>query len=149
MSVAIPVLHRGVLYLDNPGVLMSVHGRVLVLKINHQFHSLPRSVRTIVAGGRGFAITGAAIKACIAENIELLISDYASAFVSLFATEPRCDASRASLAVRCRQFETVIDPAKTAKIARAIVAMKVKAEGHAGPVQTGVPNRAQSGTDNG
>ena len=36
----------------------------------------------------------------------------------------------AALAIRCKQFAAVLDPARTVAIARAIVAAKVRAEGH-------------------
>jgi hypothetical protein len=50
--------------------------------------------------------------------------------VSLFATEPQVDVRRAALAVRLKQFAAVLDQEKTVRIARAIVGLKIRAEGH-------------------
>jgi CRISPR/Cas system-associated endonuclease Cas1 len=83
-----------------------------------------------VANGYGFAITGAAIKECIAHNIELIISDNMGSFISLFVPEPMMDASRSAIGIRVKQFAALLDQAKTLKIARAIVAMKIGSEGH-------------------
>jgi len=47
--------------------------------------------------GRGFAVTSAAIRHCSAKHIELLISDDAATFVSLFAPTSATDASRTAL----------------------------------------------------
>jgi CRISPR/Cas system-associated endonuclease Cas1 len=77
-----------ILFLEQPNVLMSVKDRVLVLKFTREIFSLPRDCRTIVANGYGFAITGAAIKECIARNIELIISDNTGSFVCMFTPEP-------------------------------------------------------------
>jgi CRISPR/Cas system-associated endonuclease Cas1 len=119
-----------VLFLEQPNVLMSVKDRMLGLKFAGEIFSLPRDCRTVVANGYGFAITGAAIKECIARNIELIISDNAGAFVSLFVPEPMMDASRSAIGIRVKQFAAVLDPAMTLKTARAIVAVKIKTEGH-------------------
>ena len=54
-----------------------------------------------------------------------------AAFVSLFAPTSIGDARRAALRVRERQFKAAFNPAKTAAIARAIVAKKIVAESHA------------------
>jgi len=70
---------------------------------------------------------------CSTKHIELLISDDAATFISLFASEPRADARRTALKVREQQFRAAFNPAKTGAIARAIVAAKIRAEHHARP----------------
>jgi CRISPR/Cas system-associated endonuclease Cas1 len=127
-------MNKNILYLDEPNLLICVQYRTLVLKMKNKFYSLPKNVQTIVASGWGFAITGAAIKACIGQKIELLISDNDATFVSLFAPEPCAASNRTALAIRLKQFEALIDPVKMAGVARAIVAAKIRAEKH--PRQT-------------
>jgi hypothetical protein len=51
-------------------------------------------IKTIVAATRGYCVTSAAIRHCSAKHIELLISDDAATFVSLFAPTSAADASR-------------------------------------------------------
>jgi CRISPR/Cas system-associated endonuclease Cas1 len=53
-----------------------------------------------------------------------------AAFVSLFAPTAIGDTRRAALKVRERQFKAAFDRKKSLEIAKAIVARKVKAEGH-------------------
>jgi hypothetical protein len=84
-------------------------------------------------------VSAAAIRHCIVNCIELLVTDQswtalrdASAFVSLFAPAPLSNASRAALKVRARQHACAASPAECTRIARAIVAAKVKAEHHTG-----------------
>ena len=95
-----------------------------------RYVGLDRRIKTIVATARGFCVTVPAIRYCGAKHIELLISDDVAAFVSLFAPTAIGDARRAALKVRERQFRGVFDPRKSLEIAKAIVARKVKAEGH-------------------
>lgn len=65
----------------------------------------------------------------MARHIELLISDDAAAFVSLFAPTAIGDARRAALKVRERQFRAAFNRKKTVEIAKAIVGKKIVAEG--------------------
>jgi hypothetical protein len=51
-------------------------------------------------------VTHAAIRYCSAKHIELLISDDAATFISLFASEPRADARRTAFKVREQQFKS-------------------------------------------
>jgi CRISPR-associated endonuclease Cas1 len=106
-----------------------------VLRLDGNEQPLPSKTRTIIAAGQGFAVTIAAVKACIAANVELLISDDAATFVSLFGPEPRANTVRNVITARMRQFAAVFDPEKTAALARAIVSRKIKAEGHPRPVE--------------
>jgi CRISPR/Cas system-associated endonuclease Cas1 len=73
--------------------------------------------------------TSAAIRPCSAKHIELLISDDAATFISPFVPTSS-NASRAALKARERQFRAAFNSARTTAIARAIVALKIKAEGH-------------------
>jgi len=88
------------------------------------------AIKVIVAAAHGFCVTSAAIRYCSARHIELFISDDAAAFVSLFAPTAIGDARRTALKVREKQFRAALDPKKTVVVAKAIVAAKIKAEGH-------------------
>src|ERR1700730_2835090 len=91
-------------------------------------------LRVIVIEGTGAAITTAAVFWMLREKVELLMSsadDAAGAdSVALFAPLAKTNSSRAALKLRLRQFEAVLDPGATVRIAREIVAAKIKAEAH-------------------
>ena len=118
-------------FVEAPGLWLSVRAGELALRQRDgRYVDLDRRIKTIVATARGFCVTTPAIRYCGAKHIELLISDDAAAFVSLFAPTAIGDARRTALKVRERQFKAVFDRKKSLEIAKAIVARKVKAEGH-------------------
>src|ERR1700730_17774882 len=123
---------RSLLFIEDAGLWLSVRAGELALRQRDgRYVDLDERVRAIVAAARGFCVTSPAIRHCSAKHIELLISDDAAAFVSLFAPEARGDARRAALRVRERQFRAAFRAANTATIAKAIVAKKIGAENHA------------------
>ena len=128
--------HDRFLFIEHAGLWLSVRaGELAIRQRDGRYVDLDRSVKTIVAAARGFCVTSAAIRHCSAKHTELLISDDATSFVSLFAPTSTVNSSRAALKTRERQFKVAFDPAKTAAVARAIVAKKIKAEGHSQPVK--------------
>jgi CRISPR/Cas system-associated endonuclease Cas1 len=122
---------HSLLFIEDAGLWLSVRAGELALRQRDgRYVHLDRRVRVIVAAAHGFCVTSAAIRHCSAKHIERLISDDAAAFVSLFAPTSAINSSRAALKIWERQFRTVFDPRKSVVIARAIVAAKVKPEGH-------------------
>ncbi|SRR5579883_384524 len=119
------------IFIEEDGLWLSVRAGHLALRQRDGTYTwLPDTVRSIVAAGHGFAVTDAAIRHCVNNHVELLISGTAPAFVSLFSAQPLCDASRAALNLRKRQFEALHDREKTVQIAAKIVAKKVRRERH-------------------
>ncbi len=122
---------RSLHFIEDPGLWLSVRGGELALRQRDgRYTDLPPPVKTIIAAGRGFAVTSAAIRQCSAKHIELLISDDAATFVSLFAPTSAANSSRAALRIRERQFKAAFDLERAIVIARKIVTEKIKAEGH-------------------
>jgi CRISPR/Cas system-associated endonuclease Cas1 len=123
-------------FIENAGLWLSVRaGELAIRQRDGRYIDLDRRIKTIVAAGHGFAVTSAAIRHCSAKHIELLISDDAATFVSMFAPTSAANSSRSALKVRERQFKVAFDPTKTAAIARAIVAKKIAHENHPRPVK--------------
>jgi CRISPR-associated endonuclease Cas1 len=144
LSVTKTRAERALLFIEDPGLWLSVRaGELSLRQRDGRYIELSPKVKTIVAAGHGFAVTSAAIRHCSLRHIELLISDDAAAFVSLFAPTSTVNSSRAALKVRERQFRAAFDPAKTAATARAIVAAKVKMEGHAKVLERSFLTRLQ------
>ena len=123
-------------FIENAGLWLSVRaGELAIRQRDGRYIDLDRRIKTIVAAGHGFAVTSAAVRYCSAKHIELLISDDAATFVSMFAPTSAANSSRAALKVRERQFKAAFGPTKTAAIARAIVAKKIAHENHSKPVK--------------
>jgi CRISPR-associated protein Cas1 len=122
---------RSLHFIEDPGLWLSVRAGELAVRLRDgRYVHLEERVRTIVALAHGFCITSAAIKYCSAKHIEVLISDDAATFVSLFAPTSATNSSRAALRIRERQFKAAFNPERTFTIAHKIVATKIKAEGH-------------------
>ena len=118
-------------FIDDNGLWLSVRAGHLALRQRDGSYTwLPERIRTIVAVGHGFCVTAAALHYCVRHHVELFISNEMVGFISLFAPESRIDARSAALKARQKQFAAVLDDARTLTVARAIVAMKVQAEGH-------------------
>jgi CRISPR/Cas system-associated endonuclease Cas1 len=112
-------------FIENAGLWLSVRaGELAIRQRDGRYIDLDRRIKTIVAAGHGFAVTSAAVRYCSAKHIELLISDDAATFVSMFAPTSAANSSRAALKVRERQFKAAFEPTKTTAIARAIVAKR-------------------------
>jgi CRISPR/Cas system-associated endonuclease Cas1 len=111
-------------------------GELAIRQRDGRYIDLSRGIKTIVAAAHGFVVTSAAVRHCSAKHIELLISDNAATFVSLFAPTSTANSSRAALKARERQFKAAFDPTKTAAIAKAIVAAKIEKEKHSRPVKS-------------
>ena len=113
------------------GLWLSVRAGELALRQRDgRYVDLDRRIKVIVAAARGFCVTAPAIRYCIAKHVELLITDDATAFVTLFAPTSVGDARRTALKVRERQFKAAFDRRKTVEITQAIVARKIEAQGH-------------------
>jgi hypothetical protein len=57
-------------------------------------------LKGIIAAGRVFAVMSAAVRACIAANIELLLTDAAQMLISVSALAPLANDNRAALKLR-------------------------------------------------
>jgi CRISPR/Cas system-associated endonuclease Cas1 len=120
-----------ILFIDENGLWLSVRAGHLALRQRDGSYTwMPERIRTIVAVGHGFCVTAAALHYCVSRHVELFISNEMTGFISLFAPESRIDARYAALKARQKQFAAALDDARTLSVARAIVAMKVQAEGH-------------------
>jgi hypothetical protein len=87
-------------FIEEAGLWLSVRAGELALRHRSgRYADLDRRIKTIVAAGHGFAVTNAAIRHCSAKHIELLISDDAATFVSLFAPTSAANSSRAAVAL--------------------------------------------------
>jgi hypothetical protein len=123
-------------WIENPGLWLSVRaGELAIRQRDGHYVDLSRRIKTIMAAAHGFAVPSAAVRYCSAKHIELLISDDAATFVSMFAPTSAANSSRAALKVRERQFKAAFEPTKTTAIARAIVAKKIAHENHPRPVK--------------
>jgi CRISPR/Cas system-associated endonuclease Cas1 len=122
---------RSIHFIEDACLWLSVRaGELAIRQRSGAYVHLSNRIRVIVAAGHGFAVTGAAIRHCSAKHIELFVSDDAATFISLFASASAVNSSRTALRIRERQFRMAFNPRKSAAIARAIVATKVKAERH-------------------
>jgi CRISPR/Cas system-associated endonuclease Cas1 len=84
-------------FIENAGLWLSVRaGELAIRQRDGRYVDLDRRIKTIVAAGHGFAVTGAAVRYCSAKHIELLISDDAATFVSMFAPTSAANSSRAA-----------------------------------------------------
>jgi len=123
-------------FIDDNGLWLSVRAGHLALRQRDGSYTwLPERIRTIVAVGHGFCVTAAALHYCVRHHVELFISNEMVGFISLFAPESRVDARSAALKARQKQFAAALDDARTLAVARTIVAMKVRAEGHRSPTE--------------
>src|SRR6202035_5262324 len=134
-------LQKGLLYIEAPGTALQVCVGDLSIRLadgtQHLFPPGTHRLRTIILAGRGNSVTSNAVAWLVAERVELLISENASQFIALFASSPHADTSRAAIKLRLRQFEAVLNPSRSVRIAREIVARKIKAECHPRAVHTG------------
>jgi CRISPR/Cas system-associated endonuclease Cas1 len=100
------------------------------------FHPGAHRLRLILVEGRaGASVTTAAVFWMIREKVELLMTapddiTQDPNVIAMFAPVPGAGASRAALKFREAQFRAALDPAATARFAKAIVAKKIAAEGH-------------------
>lgn len=129
-------LSQSILFIEDAGLWLSVRAGELALRQRDGiYHAISPKIKTVVAAGHGFAVMSAAIRHCIAFNIELFVSDETASFVGLFAGLSLTNNSRSALALRKAQFQTILNASASAAIARALVAAKIKAEAHS-PLQT-------------
>lgn len=121
--------HGALLVIDGDGVTLATYNNALVFRSGEiKMTAVPERTETILMSGYGGSITLAAMSLAALKHVEVLAWGPKSE-VTLFA--PMIDASRKALSLRLRQFEAVLDPRKTAAIARAVVEAKLKAERHA------------------
>jgi CRISPR/Cas system-associated endonuclease Cas1 len=121
---------QGLLFVDWPGSAVVARGDRLYVRAHGEFAEIDDEVRAIIVSGWGIVVTSDAIEACARKHIEIIIASPTQKFVAIYAAYAQCDASRAGLAVRLKQFAALADKGKTVKIARDIVRRKIMVEGH-------------------
>jgi CRISPR/Cas system-associated endonuclease Cas1 len=122
------IVHKTLLVIENDGVTLATYNNALVFRSREiKLTAVPAKTRTILMIGYGGSVTLPAMNVAALKHVEVLVWGPRSE-ITLFA--PMVDASRAALSLRLRQFKAIIDPRKTTAIARAIVAAKVRMEGH-------------------
>lgn len=118
---------------------LATYGLALVIRSrNIKLTELPASARVIILSGYGASITTSAMHVAVSKHIEVFIASPRYGIMAMFVPSPLINASRGALAIRRKQFEAVINPMKTAAIARAIVYAKIKAENHSKPLERAV-----------
>jgi CRISPR/Cas system-associated endonuclease Cas1 len=145
---SVTLVHKHLLVLDGDGVTLAVYNGMLVFRSREiKLTMVPARTRTVLMAGYGGSITLHAMTVAAVKHVEILLWGPRSEAV-MFA--PMVDASRAALSLRLHQFEAIISPRKTLMAAKAIVAAKLKAEGH-GPANrklfTTMLEKAQSTDD--
>jgi CRISPR/Cas system-associated endonuclease Cas1 len=121
-----------IVFIEDDGVVLATYGRALVVRGQGiRLTELPANTRVVVLSGYGASITVAAMHACVSKHVEVLITSPRYGVMAMFVPSPVINASRVGLAIRQKQFRAVGDPARSLKVARAIVGEKIKAERHA------------------
>lgn len=125
------LVHKHLLLIDGAGITLGVYGRSLVFRGRGvELTAVPKATRIIIMDGFGGSVTTAAINEAASRNIEVLVAARDQGTMALFAPTPQSISNRAALKLRAQQFRAVFDTRKTVEIARAVVARKIKAEGH-------------------
>ena len=129
-------MHKNIVFIEDDGVTLATYGLALVIRSrNIKLTELPASARVIILSGYGASITTSAMHVAVSKHIEVFIASLRYGIMAMFVPSSLINASRAALTIRRKQFEAVIDPMKTAAIARAIVCAKIKAENHPKPLE--------------
>ena len=121
-------IHKTLLVIDADGVTLAAYNGALVFRSREiKLTAVGQKIRTILMVGYGGSITLSAISVAALKHVEILCW-WPRSETALFA--PMIDASRRALGLRLSQFESIIDPRKTAMVARKIVEAKIRAEEH-------------------
>jgi CRISPR/Cas system-associated endonuclease Cas1 len=82
--------------------------------------------RTIILAGQGVSITGEAIRWTAREGVALYLMGMSGEAFAVIGEAASSDHRRSALAIRQRQFRTVLDPCKRFEVARKIVGAKLR-----------------------
>jgi CRISPR/Cas system-associated endonuclease Cas1 len=110
-----------ILFIWLAGATVVSRGGRLYVRDRGEYTEVDPAIRVIVGSSFGFVITSDAIGVCVRRHIEIIVTDYAQDFVAIYAPYAPCLPSRASLAIRARQFAAIADPRKRVTIGRDIV----------------------------
>jgi CRISPR-associated endonuclease Cas1 len=111
------------LYLDTPGIGLSVRDGKLLVRTNGETRYLPRGrLQCVILAARGYVTTDA-LAWLAREHVALLIVHEGEFLTLVSAAAGRL--ARGELAVRRRQLECVLDPKRRLAAARNLVAAKI------------------------
>jgi CRISPR-associated protein Cas1 len=86
-------------------------------------------LKTIVLAGLGSSITSEALRWCAREGVALYVMERSGEFMALLTEATEGHSTRATLAIRQKQFKTVSDQRKRLEVAKKIVGTKLRTLG--------------------